>query len=180
MALITCPECSKVVSERATSCPHCGCPINAFTQGTIHIYWANKKGDTLRKTSVEINGDSVDIMQAGDFIHYPVTNGFHKIDMYQGKHLLLSEVVEVNAQTPDVYYAFKESIGFTHCKLKRVEVDSSVWKVSDKNIPRCPTCGSEKIKKISTTKKVLSVELMGLASGSIGKTFECRKCGYKW
>jgi hypothetical protein len=27
MALITCPECSKQVSEQAPSCPHCGCPI---------------------------------------------------------------------------------------------------------------------------------------------------------
>lgn len=27
MALITCPECSKEVSDGAASCPHCGCPV---------------------------------------------------------------------------------------------------------------------------------------------------------
>ena len=27
MALIKCPECSGQVSEKATACPHCGCPI---------------------------------------------------------------------------------------------------------------------------------------------------------
>jgi len=27
MALINCPECKKEISDRATSCPHCGCPI---------------------------------------------------------------------------------------------------------------------------------------------------------
>lgn len=28
MALITCPECSTNVSDRAVSCPSCGCPIS--------------------------------------------------------------------------------------------------------------------------------------------------------
>ncbi len=27
MALIDCPECGKRVSEKAASCPNCGCPI---------------------------------------------------------------------------------------------------------------------------------------------------------
>lgn len=29
MVLITCPECSREVSDRATSCPQCGCPITS-------------------------------------------------------------------------------------------------------------------------------------------------------
>lgn len=29
MAIIQCPECGKSVSDRATSCPNCGCPIQA-------------------------------------------------------------------------------------------------------------------------------------------------------
>ena len=28
MALISCPECGKQVSDRAPACPNCGCPIN--------------------------------------------------------------------------------------------------------------------------------------------------------
>lgn len=28
MALITCPECGKEVSDKATSCPNCGTPLN--------------------------------------------------------------------------------------------------------------------------------------------------------
>lgn len=30
MALIKCPECGKEVSDRAKSCPGCGCPIDKF------------------------------------------------------------------------------------------------------------------------------------------------------
>ena len=28
MALIPCPECKREISDRAESCPHCGCPIS--------------------------------------------------------------------------------------------------------------------------------------------------------
>ena len=28
MALINCPECKKDISDKAASCPHCGCPVN--------------------------------------------------------------------------------------------------------------------------------------------------------
>lgn len=28
MAIISCPECGKAISEKATACPHCGYPIN--------------------------------------------------------------------------------------------------------------------------------------------------------
>ena len=30
MALITCPECGKEISDKATSCPNCGCPNSEF------------------------------------------------------------------------------------------------------------------------------------------------------
>lgn len=29
MALISCPECSREISDRAGACPHCGCPLQA-------------------------------------------------------------------------------------------------------------------------------------------------------
>lgn len=47
---------------------------------------------------------------------------------------------------------------------------------------RCPNCGSTNVKKISTTKRLFSAELFGLASSSIGKQFQCmeKNCGYKW
>ncbi|MBP5391236.1 MAG: zinc-ribbon domain-containing protein [Bacteroidales bacterium] len=31
MALITCKECGKQVSDQAASCPHCGAPVKAAT-----------------------------------------------------------------------------------------------------------------------------------------------------
>lgn len=48
------------------------------------------------------------------------------------------------------------------------------------NTPKCPTCGSTNIKSISGTKRWLTTGLFGLASSNVGKTMECKKCGYKW
>lgn len=61
---------------------------------------------------------------------------------------------------------------------KEVERQEKLQK--QQNIPKCPTCGSTDIKKLSTTSKVLGVGLLGLASKTVGKTYKCNKCGYYW
>lgn len=37
MALIKCTECGKEVSDKASACPNCGCPIEATSNGTVRI-----------------------------------------------------------------------------------------------------------------------------------------------
>ena len=48
------------------------------------------------------------------------------------------------------------------------------------NTPKCPTCGSTNIEKISTTSKVVGGALFGLFSSNVRKTMHCKNCGYKW
>ena len=48
------------------------------------------------------------------------------------------------------------------------------------NIPKCPTCNSTNIQKISGTKRFVTTGLFGLASSNVGKTMECKNCGAKW
>lgn len=47
-------------------------------------------------------------------------------------------------------------------------------------VPKCPTCGSANLKRISTTSKVMSVALFGLLSTKRSRTFHCNNCGYEW
>lgn len=51
---------------------------------------------------------------------------------------------------------------------------------NNSNIPKCPTCQSTKIKKISATKKVAHGLTFGLFSKTARSQFECCNCGYKW
>jgi len=48
MALIKCPECSKEISDKAATCPQCGCPIN------------NKQNSTFTHTLPSMLWDSED------------------------------------------------------------------------------------------------------------------------
>lgn len=36
MAIINCPECKREISEKATTCPHCGCPSNEWSEDCRH------------------------------------------------------------------------------------------------------------------------------------------------
>lgn len=47
-------------------------------------------------------------------------------------------------------------------------------------IPKCPTCGSTNVYKISTGKKATGFVLAGVFSSNFGKTMHCKNCGYKW
>ena len=51
--------------------------------------------------------------------------------------------------------------------------------VLQKNAPKCPTCGSTNIAKISTTRNVAGAIGFGLLSKTAKSQFECKDCGYK-
>lgn len=47
-------------------------------------------------------------------------------------------------------------------------------------IPKCPTCGSTNVVKISLGKKAVGGALVGLYSSDIRNTMHCKNCGAKW
>lgn len=48
------------------------------------------------------------------------------------------------------------------------------------SLPKCPTCGSTNIKKISTVKRATHAYMFGLFSKTARSQFECQNCHYKW
>lgn len=48
------------------------------------------------------------------------------------------------------------------------------------NKPKCPTCQSTNLKKISTTSKVVNTAVWGILGTKRHKTFHCNNCGYEW
>ena len=47
-------------------------------------------------------------------------------------------------------------------------------------LPKCPTCGSTRIHKISLASKAIGGYMWGIFSSNVRNTFECYNCGYKW
>lgn len=56
----------------------------------------------------------------------------------------------------------------------------TVFQTGGQNIPKCPTCGSSNIKKISTASKIAGATMFGLFSRTAKSQFKCENCGYKW
>ena len=48
------------------------------------------------------------------------------------------------------------------------------------NKPKCPTCSSINLKKISSTSKVINTAVFGFFGTKRYKTFHCNNCGYEW
>ena len=68
MALINCPECGKSVSDRASACPFCGCPIGPANNGTLRVLfvtWLKILGDC--SITVDFEGQS-----------FRLTRGYYK------------------------------------------------------------------------------------------------------
>lgn len=50
----------------------------------------------------------------------------------------------------------------------------------EKNVPRCPTCSSTNIRKLSVTSKVVDVAMWGVLSRKAHKQWHCDNCGSEW
>ena len=85
MALLECPDCKGNVSSKATSCPHCGCPVSSFpkpksnnlksTQSNAKLHDAYKgvteaekvyKVEDNSQPTIPISADYVDYVASGD------------------------------------------------------------------------------------------------------------------
>ncbi len=68
---------------------------------------------------------------------------------------------------------------------KRQQAIEQIKRINDSKpeqppLPMCPNCGSKRTKRITTTNRMLSVGMVGLASSKIGKQYECLNCKHKW
>ena len=83
------------------------------------------------------------------------------------------EIYEYNEQkSQQKYEALQRRAQQKRIEKERIE--------KQQNTPKCPTCGSTNIERISTTKKAVGFVAVGIFSSNFGKTMHCKQCGYKW
>lgn len=179
MSLIRCEECGKEISDKACLCPYCGYPISGTC--VVHVKWDNMKGNTFLKTTVLVDGSIIGEMKCSEILNFVVNPGSHRIDLLFRNKCVVSENIDIRTGQTDEYFAYRQTL----TGLKRIKANSASWRSLNNNygtvsIPRCPTCGSTNVKKITISRKVTSASILGIASGSVLKTFECKDCKYKW
>ena len=84
-----------------------------------------------------------------------------------------------DADEPNAEHAAIEQAAF-EARIAQYEAEDEVRRQENLSKPHCPTCNSTDVQKISNAKRIASTAVMGIASSTIGKSYECKKCGYKW
>lgn len=194
MALIKCPECGKEISDKAAACIHCGFPLSQLEKEEIvednndgkfyKLILKNTPTDTKVKTIkliMDIHGWG--LKEAKDFVDNPpqiiITGLAHSDALKLAKEFTNLEndiSVEVDEKAVSKFDVFSEIQSNEKERKDKYERQQEI----EDNKPKCPTCHSTNIAKISGTKRWLSTGLFGLASSNVGKTMECKNCGYKW
>lgn len=95
-------------------------------------------------------------------------------NVYDSDRQFLEAMIDLKKKDP-IEYQLK--ISQFKANLKQQE---SSKKVEEDDRPKCPTCGSTNIEKISLGKKAVGGALFGIFSSNVRKSMHCKSCGYKW
>lgn len=166
MSILKCIECGHGVSEYADKCPECGCPMHIIKmQKSVNSHLIKFRG-----------GDKIDLTGIEDLISEEDLKNSNRVWRVLEEHFgaRISICSTVNRIFEFNNYKFPDD-------YQQVYDDMCAHNASRReNRPKCPTCGSMNVRRISTTKRAGSILGLGLVSSSIGKTYECLKCKYKW
>lgn len=176
MALIKCPECGKMVSDKAEDCPNCGFPISAMI-----IEQQKPLSEGLNNTLI-YGEKTYDLTDVVEFVletiqHCKPTEFVQKI-YTPGKNIFHDKFPEISDEDADTIMAQVAVAGhiiehkmrpstYNYDKLSQPTPQPS-------NQVHCPKCGSTSI-----TTEEQGYGLFGWIGASQKKNL-CQKCGYKW
>ena len=164
MSLIVCSECGNNVSEFADKCPHCGCPIDIIKQ--------NKKEIEGCLYTI-VNGKKIDVTK---IVHLILTKDKNNLEI--ARELIIKDL---NISPVKFIKPVLECNGApVECNAEPLDQIHNRQQSIQSSKPKCPTCGSTNIQKISATSKALGAIGFGLLSKTARSQFKCNKCGYKW
>ena len=134
---------------------------------------------TPQEMYMEINGDKRNPKTGGDLF------GELQDLYYDGKDDEAVELIKAVYECEDndaseTYKIFKRETGNPPTPLMKAEAAAYFGGLYEKNVPKCPTCGSTNIKKISSMSKAVGMLTLGILDADIHRTFYCKNCGYRW
>ena len=76
--------------------------------------------------------------------------------------------------------AYNDMLEYDRKERKRLQEFWDTAGRSEQSKPKCPTCGSENLSRISGIGTISIFGNFGITNGDAGKTFKCNNCGYRW
>lgn len=99
-----------------------------------------------------------------------------KNNMFQSK-LTFETLLELNSNFHSPVY---NADGSLNIEATRVSPPMKKEQPVAANTPKCPTCGSTNIHKMTAGDKAGSVLFLGVFSPKLRRQFKCDNCGYEW
>ena len=103
-----------------------------------------------------------------------------KLSDPQKRKIILEEYVKPNPLFDEELYNKRIALEKSQQEATLNQMRMEKQQAQRANVPKCPTCGSTNVERISTAQKAFGFALVGLFSSNLGKTMHCRNCGYKW
>lgn len=187
MSLIKCPECNKEISDKAEFCIHCGYPILKLINNNktskfykmiiINLYDNKPKAIMIIRDILNVN-----IKEAKKILDRPIPNtiicGLNHEDAILLKQKFNNYDIEVTIEE-DNESLTKTTINIDvngNIKTQNYNMPKQVYSKTCNELPKCPYCNSTNIKKLSFTKKTISIGGLGILSNKIGKQWHCSNC----
>lgn len=161
MSLINCQECGKEISDKASSCPNCGCPIN---KETIHKIVINGYNDS----------DVAALAGLDEVLGITYEEG---VEILNNLPYVIAEYNTLNEASAQAKPLMSVQWGLN---ISVLLPDNTNAIIEPLNKITCPTCKSTSVTRISTTSKIASALIFGLYGNKRKKTFHCDNCGYIW
>lgn len=182
-----CPKCHQSFSDSFEECVYCGCELH---EGEYVVYYDTAEVRSDSKKSMYLKVVYFDLESKPQSVELLCSNCKKIFEIDENIDNIFSnitsEVLEIKNDQQ-----VKCSCGNVH-PTSKITFQNAVQKVNTQpirinantqpqaNIPKCPTCQSANIKKISGISKAGSVALWGIFSQKVKKQWHCNNCGSEW
>lgn len=175
MALITCPECKREISDKAVSCPHCGYPINDPTvpdvENNIMVYKGQRYNMTelieYHRANIAPNEQFCD--HRSDDIRKILDKCIPEMNGLEKNELLI--YIKRYQKVPDFNFIPSGDIWKYSLEKPRSYYEDTSNKPP---VPKCPKCGCENIQVIPKKWSFFT----GFLTNKTDRV--CANCGHKW
>lgn len=172
MALISCPECNKEVSDKTTSCPYCGFPIQEMNQPKFSPTGMNvcpKCGRfcSSKEKCPDCHTEMIDCHCTNDESFNMILNGTSK----QWNQQMREKYVVSSPEFDKILY---------NKRLQEEKAEEDYYasyprKPSEPKIT-CPYCKSTNTKKISSMAKAANIAMFGIFGNKRKYQWHCNDC----
>jgi ribosomal protein L7/L12 len=196
MAIITCIECGKEFSDKASACPNCACPTDVVLKSIEESGVAPNKAvtsGTSKPTRVSILLNEAGPSKVGVIKAVRELTG---LGLIEAKNLVDNAPINIveNISQKDAEEMMKillltgavvEIVNYLETPSNSIESHSIASYSNNKAFQDpsiiCPKCGSNRYEVISATSKGVHWVLWGpLGAGKILSKYKCKNCNHNY